>query len=307
MADNKTYYYLKLKENFFDSEDMKLLQGMKDGYLYSDILLKLYLISLSQDGRLMYRGIIPYTPEMVATVTRHQVGTVEKAMDVLEKMGFIEILDNGAIYMLDIQNFIGQSSTEADRKREYRNLINTEKKRICGNSNVSDVGQMAGQMSKQKSDKSTPEYREQSTEIREESLESREQSTEIFAVSKDTVSRTDVQRAVEEWNSLAVYGLRPVSKLTSGTKRAKCLNARIKEYGIDEVLAAIERIKNSDFLKGNNKSGWMITFDWFVLPNNFPKVHDGYYENSTPQPQNGGSQSHVEQFADFARGWAGDE
>ena len=297
MADNKTYYYLKLKENFFDSEDMKLLQGMKDGYLYSDILLKLYLISLSQDGRLMYRGIIPYTPEMVATVTRHQVGTVEKAMDVLEKMGFIEILDNGAIYMLDIQNFIGQSSTEADRKREYRNL----------NSNVSDVGQMAGQMSEQKSDKSTPEYREQSKEIREESLESREQSTEIFAVSKDTVSRTDVQRAVEEWNSLAVYGLRPVSKLTSGTKRAKCLNARIKEYGIDEVLAAIERIKNSDFLKGNNKSGWMITFDWFVLPNNFPKVHDGYYENSTPQPQNGGSQSHVEQFADFARGWAGDE
>ena len=166
---------------------------------------------------------------------------------------------------------------------------------------------MAGQMSEQKSDKSTPEYREQSKEIREESLESREQSTEIFAVSKDTVSRTDVQRAVEEWNSLAVYGLRPVSKLTSGTKRAKYLNARIKEYGIDEVLAAIERIKNSDFLKGNNKSGWMITFDWFVLPNNFPKVHDGYYENSTPQPQNGGSQSHVEQFADFARGWAGDE
>ena len=214
---------------------------------------------------------------------------------------------NETRYALDIQNFIGQSSTEADRKREYRNLVNTEKKRICGNPKVSDVGQMAGQMSEQKSDKSTPEYRDKSTEIREESLESREQSTEIFAVSKDTVSRTDVQRAVEEWNSLAVYGLKPVSKLTSGTKRAKCLNARIKEYGIDEVLAAIERIKNSDFLKGNNKRGWMITFDWFVLPNNFPKVHDGHYENSTPPPQNGGSQSHVEQFADFARGWAGDE
>ena len=85
------------------------------------------------------------------------------------------------------------------------------------------------------------------------------------------------------------------------------MNARIKEYGIDEVVAAIERIKNSDFLKGNNKRGWMITFDWFVLPNNFPKVHDGHYENSAPPPQNGGLQSHVEQFADFARGWAGDE
>ena len=80
MADKKTYYYLKLKEGFFDSEDMLLLQGMKDGYIYSDILLKLYLMSLRQDGRLMYRGIIPYTPDMVATITHHQVGTVEKAM-----------------------------------------------------------------------------------------------------------------------------------------------------------------------------------------------------------------------------------
>ena len=117
MTKNRKYYYLKLKENFFDSEDMKLLQAMKDGYMYSDILLKLYLKSLRQEGRLMYRDIIPYTPEMVATITNHQVGTVEKAMKVLEQMGFIEILDNGAIYMSDIQNFIGQSSNEGDRKR----------------------------------------------------------------------------------------------------------------------------------------------------------------------------------------------
>ena len=109
MADNKKYYYLKLKEDFFDSEDMKLLQGMKDGYLYSDILLKLYLQSLRQEGRLMYRGIIPYTSDMIATVTKHQQGTVEKAMKIFEQMGFIEILDNGAIYMMDIQNFIGQN------------------------------------------------------------------------------------------------------------------------------------------------------------------------------------------------------
>ncbi len=123
MTKNRKYYYLKLKENFFDSEDMKLLQAMKDGYMYSDILLKLYLKSLRQEGRLMYRDIIPYTPEMVATITNHQVGTVEKAMKVLEQMGFIEILDNGAIYMSDIQNFIGQSSNEGDRKRRYRDKV----------------------------------------------------------------------------------------------------------------------------------------------------------------------------------------
>ncbi|MEH2957800.1 phage replisome organizer N-terminal domain-containing protein [Candidatus Merdisoma sp. JLR.KK006] len=163
MADNKKYYYLKLKEGFFDSEDMKLLQGMKDGYLYSDILLKLYLQSLRQEGRLMYRGIVPYTPEMIATITHHQIGTVEKAMDILEQMGFIEILDNGAIYMLDIQNFIGQSSSEADRRRAYRNMIDTEKLRISEYRNVTNVTTNDGQMS----DKSIPEIRDQRLDIRD--------------------------------------------------------------------------------------------------------------------------------------------
>ncbi len=138
MPDNKKYYYLKLKEGFFDSEDMKLLQGMKDGYVYSDILLKLYLQSLRQGGRLMYRGIVPYTPDMIATITNHQIGTVEKAMKILEQMGFIEILDNGAIYMLDIQNFIGQSSNEADRIRNYRKTINLEKTKLLEDSSVTN-------------------------------------------------------------------------------------------------------------------------------------------------------------------------
>lgn len=167
MADNKTYYYLKLKEGFFDSEDMKLLQGMKDGYVYSDILLKLYLRSLRQEGRLMYRDIIPYTPDMIATITNHQVGTVEKAIKILEQMGFIEILDNGAIYMTDIQNFIGQSSSEGDRKRKYRSAINAEKSRLLMDNSETFVGTDRGQMSGQMSDIRPPEIRDKSIEIRD--------------------------------------------------------------------------------------------------------------------------------------------
>ena len=66
----------------------------------------------------MFRYVRPYTPEVLATLTGHQVGTVEKALDVFKRLGLIEVLDNGAIYMMDIQNFIGQSSSEADRQRE---------------------------------------------------------------------------------------------------------------------------------------------------------------------------------------------
>lgn len=167
MADNKTYYYLKLKEGFFDSEDMKLLQATKDGYMYSDILLKLYLRSLRQEGRLMYRDIIPYTPEMIATITNHQVGTVEKAVKILEQMGFIEILDNGAIYMTDIQNFIGRSSSEGDRKRKYRSAINAEKSRLLMNNSETFDGTDGVQMSGQMYNNRPPEIRDKSIEIRD--------------------------------------------------------------------------------------------------------------------------------------------
>ena len=171
MADNKKYYYLKLKEGFFETEELKILQSMPDGYLYSDILLKLYLRSLRNDGRLMYKDIIPYTSSIIATLTGHQVGTVEKAVEILKQFGLIEILDNGAIYMMDIQNLIGQSSTEADRKRDYRKRIDAEKMALSNNSTGQMSGQMSGQTDGQKSidieDKSTPENRDKSIENRD--------------------------------------------------------------------------------------------------------------------------------------------
>ena len=62
MADNKKYYYMRLKENFFDSSEISLLESMPDGYLYSNILLKLYLRSLRGEGRLAINNI-PYSPK----------------------------------------------------------------------------------------------------------------------------------------------------------------------------------------------------------------------------------------------------
>ena len=68
MADNRKYYYLKLKENFFDSDSIVLLEDMKDGILYSNILLKLYLKSLKNGGKLQLDEHIPYTAQMIATL-----------------------------------------------------------------------------------------------------------------------------------------------------------------------------------------------------------------------------------------------
>lgn len=156
MADNRKYYYLKLKEGFFDSEEIKILENMKDGYVYSNILLKLYLRSLRNEGRLMYRNIIPYTPEILAALVGHPVGIVEKALSIFKQLELIEVLDNGAIYMMDIQNFIGRSSTEADRQRIYYSKMKREKEMLTGSGKASEP---SPQIDKEASKSaSTPSY-----------------------------------------------------------------------------------------------------------------------------------------------------
>ena len=55
------------------------------------------------------------------------------------------------------------------------------------------------------------------------------------------------------------------------------LTARIRENGLENVTKAIENIRKSSFLQGHNNKGWSIKFDWFVRPNNFPKVLEGNY------------------------------
>jgi predicted phage replisome organizer len=131
MSDNRKYYYLKLKESYFDDDAIVLLESMQDGMLYSNILLKLYLKSLKYGGTLQLDENIPYTAQMIATITRQQVGTVERALQIFMKLGLVEPLDNGALYMSNIELFIGQSSTEGERKRRARMKI-SEQKRLSG-------------------------------------------------------------------------------------------------------------------------------------------------------------------------------
>lgn len=120
MVDNRKYYYLKLKESYFDDDAIVLLESMQDGILYSYILLKLYLKSLKHGGRLQLDESIPCTPQMIATITRQQIGTVERAIKIFLQLGLMEQMADGAFYMSNIELLIGQSSTEGERKRRAR-------------------------------------------------------------------------------------------------------------------------------------------------------------------------------------------
>ena len=87
---------------------------------------------------------------------------------------------------------------------------------------------------------------------------------------------------IEFWNKETAGSFKSITSIKG--KRLDSVRARIKEYGSAQFKNAILRATNSDFLKGAGRQGFVLTFDWFIRPNNFPKVLEGNYDNQ-PQTQ----------------------
>lgn len=96
MSENKKYYYLKLKKDFFTSEIITLLESVKDEIMYSNILLKLFLISIKNKKKLFRNNT--YTAEIIATITRHQVGTIERVIKIFLELELIDQLPDNILY-----------------------------------------------------------------------------------------------------------------------------------------------------------------------------------------------------------------
>jgi len=89
-----------------------------------------------------------------------------------------------------------------------------------------------------------------------------------------------VEEAVELWNTLADRGYKQVTRMPKGgTQRWQLLRARLIQYTREEYEKCIENIRRSELLK-KNQDGW-FNFDWFIKPNNFPKVLDGNYNETS--------------------------
>ena len=114
----------------------------------------------------------------------------------------------------------------------------------------------------------------------DETIQNNESVTEKEEQPVNAKSLKMYQPIIDEWNSLKEYGITPIIAINSNTQRAKMLKCRLNQYGADSFEKAIEQIKNSDFLQGKNKTSFMITFDWLVKPNNYPKVLEGNYRNN---------------------------
>ena len=240
MSDNKKYYYLKLKEDFFDSPEIKVLESMPNGYKYSNLLLKLYLKALKFDGALRLNEYIPYNVEMISAVVGMDIDTVRVAFDLFKKLKLVEILNDGTIYMLEIQNFIGKSTTEADRKRNYRKRIEEEKTKLIEN------GQMSGQMSLKCPDKTPPEKEiekeiEKDIDIKKNKKEKKEKKPS----SKKIPTQTEIDEVINAYTSNEELK----ATLIEFVKFRKSIKRAMTTRALELLLKKLDKLSNDDNTK----------------------------------------------------------
>lgn len=114
------YYWIKLNTNFFEQEEVKIIEMQQNGYKYITFYLKLILKSANTDGRLLFRDIIPYSPEMLSNITGTDIDTVRVALDLFENLGLLEKLSDGALFMVEVKNMVGSETKWAEKKRLQR-------------------------------------------------------------------------------------------------------------------------------------------------------------------------------------------
>ena len=120
MAESKKYYWLKLKRDFFKRHDIRVIEVMPNGKDYILFYLKLLCESVDHEGNLRFSDKIPYSEQMLATVTNTNVDIVRSAINVFTELGMMEIMDDGTFFMSEVAKMTGCETEWAKKKRLYR-------------------------------------------------------------------------------------------------------------------------------------------------------------------------------------------
>lgn len=278
MAKSKTFYWLKLKRDFFKRHDIKIIESMPNGKDYILFYLKLLCESVDHEGNLRFSDQIPYNEQMLSTITNTNVDVVRSAIKIFSELGMMDIMDDGTYFMREVQKMIGTAKqdektrestrlrVQAYRERQKQGLL--EKNRY---SNVTCNGEI-----------------EKDTEIE---IEKRE--------------RINYQQIADMYNDICMSFPRVT---TLSDARKKSIRARLNTYTIDEFKTLFEKAEQSTFLKGGNNRNWTATFDWLIKDSNMAKVLDGNYDNhgSQNQKQSNRVAEQLEQSYQMIKEWSED-
>lgn len=251
---------------------IKLYRKLTDWEWYDDAVVKAVFIDLlilanHQDntwhGQTVKRGSLVTSLVTIAGRNGLTIQQVRTALNKLEKTGEINKQATNKNTLIIVLNY--------ERYQEFEDIENVDCQQA---SNIQATNKQQSNNNQSTTNKNVKNIKNDKN-VKNSVVISEEITCQTESV------RPSIQLIVDAWNSLQKdTAIKPVSRIVTSSTRYKLLSARLKEYGIDNVLNAIENIRQSDFLKGNNDRGWIITFDWFVKPNNFPKVLEGNYCNT---------------------------
>ncbi|MDQ5920248.1 MAG: hypothetical protein QG673_304 [Pseudomonadota bacterium] len=227
MNKSKKYYWLKLKDDFFENEDIKLIEVLPNGKDYILFYLKLLLKSIKLEGKLIYKNVIPYTEEMLSTITNTNVDTVRHAIKSFISLGLMTRLDDGALFMSEINQMIGSETKEAIRKREYRQKLGhcpTSVPNLLGHCPTEIETDIELDLDIEKEIENKPRMRPR--------------------------ERGGVCEVFEHWQKVMD---KPKAKLDS--KRSKLISDRLKNYSTADLKLAIDGCSKSEFHMGKNPGG----------------------------------------------------
>lgn len=135
---SKKYFWLKLKDDFFNQKEIKMLRRIAGGDTHTIIYLKMLLLSLSNNGRIYYDGITNNMIEEIALEIDEEVENVTITFNYLQAKGLLVFNTDDEIEMSSIHQMIGSESASAARVRKHR-----EQKALQSNTEVTKVKRLS--------------------------------------------------------------------------------------------------------------------------------------------------------------------
>lgn len=131
MAQEKKYYWIKLKTDFFGQKAIKKLRRIAGGDTYVIIYLKMQLLSLSTEGKLYFEGIEDSFAEELALALDEDTDNVNVALSFLAKNSLIEQVGENEYYLPEVPKNTGKEGASAQRVRRHRALNGNNKTLQC--------------------------------------------------------------------------------------------------------------------------------------------------------------------------------
>ncbi len=116
------YFWLKLSDRFFDSQEVRAIEGMENGGSYLVVWLKMLTRAIQADpvGRLRFRPEIPYNDKLLADVLHADIDILRSAMQIFVKLGMVSILEDKTIWIESAKELVGSETRWAAYKRLER-------------------------------------------------------------------------------------------------------------------------------------------------------------------------------------------